>query len=120
MKALHLILALLVVALALPTSAMAAKRRPPGATPDPNESAELKIVEADAVSVTVTVGKSGDQHFTYKVTDSTKVTLNGAPAFARDLKPGMVAKFTLTPDHGTAIAIEAKDPPVNPARHRVG
>jgi hypothetical protein len=119
MKALHLILALLVVALALPTSAMA-KRKPPGPTPDANESADLKIVEADAVSITVTVGKSGDQHFTYKVTDSTKVTLNGAPAFARDLKPGMVAKFTLTPDHATAIAIEAKDPPVNPARHRVG
>ena len=119
MKALHLILALLVIALALPTSALA-KRRPPGPTPDAGASGDLKIVEADAVSVTVTVGKSGDEHFTYKITDNTKVTLNGAPAFARDLKPGMVAKFTLTPDHATAIAIEAKDPPVNPARHRVG
>ncbi|HEY3898013.1 MAG TPA: hypothetical protein VGM54_05325 [Chthoniobacter sp.] len=119
MKALHLILAMLVIALALPTSVQA-RRRPPGPTPDSGEPSELKIVEADAVSVTVTVGKSGDQHFTYKVTDSTKVTLNGAPAFARDLKPGMVAKFTLTPDHATAITIEAKDPPANPARHRVG
>ncbi len=119
MKALHLILALLVLALALPTSVLA-KKRQPGPTPDAGASGELKIVEASAVSVTVTVGKSGDEHFTYKVTDSTKVTLNGAPAFARDLKAGMVARFTLTPDHATAITIEAKDPPANPARHRVG
>jgi hypothetical protein len=110
----------LVIALALPTSTLAARRKPPGPTPDPDQSAELRIVEASAVSITVTIGKSGDEHFTYKVTDATKVTLNGAPAFARDLKAGMVAKFTLTPDHSTAIAVDAKDPPANPSRHRVG
>jgi hypothetical protein len=121
MKTLNLILALLVLALVLPGSALAKKKQQqPGPTPDAGQSGELRIVEASAVSVTVSVGKSGDQHFTYKITDSTKVTLNGAPAFARDLKAGMMAKFTLTPDHETAIAIEAKDPPANPSKHHVG
>jgi hypothetical protein len=117
MKTLHLILALLALALVLPSSALAKKKQPAGPAPD---TEDLRIVEVNAVSVTVTVGKSGDQHFTYKITDGTKITLNGAPAFARDLKAGMVAKFTLTPDHATATVIEAKDPPVNPGRHRVG
>jgi len=116
MKTLLALIWLFVIAFAVPPSALA-RRPPPGPTP---ETGELRIVEVDAVSVTVTVGKSGDEHFTYKITDGTKVTLNGAAVFARDLKAGMLAKFTLTPDHSTVIAIEARDPPANPSRRRVG
>ena len=116
MKTLLVILSFLVVALALPPSALAKKKSPAPAA----DTGELRIVEADALSVTVTVGLSGGEHFTYKITDSTKVTLNGAPVFARDLKAGQMAKFTLSPDHSTALTIEAKDPPAHPERHRVG
>jgi hypothetical protein len=112
MRTLLALLAL--VSLAFVAPAMAAKKGAPQGGP------ELKIIDVDAVSVTVSVGLSGNEHFTYKITDNTKVTLNGAPIFARDLRAGMVARFTLSPDHETAISIEAKDPPAHPGRRRVG
>jgi hypothetical protein len=118
MKTLFTLLSFVVLGLLLPTASFA--KRPQKQQPAAPDSPELRIVEASAVSVTVTVGKTGDEHFTYKVTDATKVTLNGAPIFARDLKAGMMAKFTLTPDHSTAIAIDAKDAPAHPDKHRVG
>jgi hypothetical protein len=116
MKTLLVILSLLVVGLALPPSAFAKKK---GGGP-PADTGEQRIVEISPVSITVTLGKTGDEHVTYKITDSTKVTLNGAPIFARDLKAGQMAKFTLSEDHSTALTIEAKDPPAHPDRHHVG
>jgi len=116
MKTLLAIVSILALAFAAQPCALA--KKPPGQQQP--ESGDLRIVQVDAVSVTVTVGLSGDEHFTYKITDNTKVTLNGAPVFARDLKAGMIAKFALTPDHATAISIEAKDPPAHPGRRRVG
>jgi hypothetical protein len=115
MKKLIVTTLLVVLVLAAPLSTFAKRSKQPA--PD---ASELRIVEVNAVSVTVTVGSSGTEHLSYKITDTTKVTLNGAPVFARELKAGMVAKFSLSPDHTTALAIEAKDAPAHPGKHRVG
>jgi hypothetical protein len=117
MKTLLVVLSLLVVGLVCPPSTFAKKAKNQGPPPD---TGELKIVQVDAVSVTVTVGLSGDEHFTYRINDSTKVTLNGAPVSARDLKAGMIAKISVSPDKSTALAIEAKDPPARIDKHHVG
>lgn len=85
-----------------------------------SEPPEHRIFETNAVSVTVSVGKDGDTHETYKITDATKVTLDGVPAFARDLKAGMMARIEVSPDHSTALSISAKDAPAHPGKHRLG
>ena len=109
-----LALSLLVVFLAGPAAAWA-KKKEPAAPPRP----EYRIVEVNAVGITVTVGSSGTQHVSYKIADTTKVTLNGAPAFARDLRAGMMARIEESPDRTIALTIEAKDPPARHG-HRVG
>jgi len=114
MKTLLTILSILVVALVLPVSA--AKK---GKGQHPAEGPELKIVEVDAVRISVSLGKSGDEHVDYKITDQTKVTLNGAPVAARDLRAGMVCKIEAGADK-VATAIIVKDAPAHPAKHRVG
>jgi len=80
----------------------------------------LKIVDVDAVSITLSIGSDGNSHLRYLVSDSTKVTLNGAPANARDLRPGMIAKVEPGEDGKTAATVDAKDPPAHPARGRTG
>ena len=45
-------------------------------------------MQADARSITVSLGKSGEEHETYNITDKTVVTIDGAPANARDLLAG--------------------------------
>ncbi len=115
MKTIFTIISLLALVLAMPASA-AKKGKGPSATPMP----AFKIVQVDALSITVTVGLSGNEHFSYKITDGTQVTLNGAPVSARDLRPGMVARVSVSPDRTTALAIEAHDPPAHPGKHRVG
>jgi hypothetical protein len=114
MKTFLAILSLLAVVLVMP--AMAGKKGKGPATPP---SPELRIVEVDAVSVRVTLGKSGDEHVDYKITDSTKITLNGAPVAARDLRAGMVAQIEAGSDK-VATSIAAKDAPAHPGRRRVG
>jgi hypothetical protein len=113
MKTFLAIISLLAVVLAMP--AMAKK----GKGPHPQEGPELKIVEVDAVRIKVTLGKSGDEHVDYKITDQTKITLNGAPVAARELRPGMVAHIEAGSDK-VATSITAKDAPAHPDRHRVG
>jgi hypothetical protein len=70
------------------------------------------IIEANAVSVTVAVGKSGDtdSQRTFKITDATKVTIDNQPSSAGDLKGGMVASITTAVDGETATVIAAHDP----------
>ena len=74
----------------------------------------------DALSITLSIGLSGDNHETYTINDQTKVTLDGASVNARDLKAGMVAQIETGTDKKIAITITAKNPPANPARKRVG
>ncbi len=112
MKTLLAILSLLVLALATP--AMAGKKG--GQHP---AEPELKIVEVNAVRIIVTLGHSGDEHVEYSITDKTKITLNGAPVAARDLRPGMVARIEADKDK-VAMTINAKDAPAHPDKHRVG
>ncbi|MDR3404041.1 MAG: hypothetical protein P4L99_16205 [Chthoniobacter sp.] len=114
MKTLLAFLAVLTVVLALP--AVAAKK---GKGPQQPATPELKIVEVDAVSIRVTLGLSGDEHVDYKITDATKITLNGAPVAARDLRPGMVAQIQAGPDK-VCTSITAKDAPTHPGKRRVG
>jgi hypothetical protein len=114
MKTFIAILSLLTVFLAMP--AMAKKK---GQAPAAPAGAEMKVVECDAVSLKVTLGHSGDEHVEYRITDQTKVTLNGATVAARDLRPGMVVKVQAGADH-VATAVEAKDAPAHPDKHRVG
>jgi hypothetical protein len=80
----------------------------------------LKITDVNALSLTVGVGSDGSSHLTYSINDSTKVTLNGAPANARDLRDGMVAQIEASSDGKIALTVTAKDPPSHPARHRAG
>jgi len=115
MKTFLAVVSLLAIVLAMPAMA-ARKGKGPNATP----TAENRIVEVNPVSITVSIGESGNEHFTYKITDSTKVTLNGLPVAARDLRPGMVARLSLSPDRTTVLAIDAQDPPAHPGKHRVG
>ncbi len=70
------------------------------------------LVEADAVSVSASMGKTGDVDLTksYKITDSTKVTIDGQPARSDYLKGGMTARIQLATDGVTALSIDAKDP----------
>jgi hypothetical protein len=114
MKTLVAILSLLAVVLVMP--AMAGKK---GKGQHPQEGPELKIVEVNAVSLKVTLGHSGDEHVDYKITDQTRITLNGAPVAARELRPGMVARIEAGPDK-VATAIHAKDAPAHPDKHHVG
>jgi len=79
-----------------------------------------KVVEVNALSITITLGKSGDVHETYTIDDKTRVTLDGAPANARDLRPGMQAHVELGADKKTAKAVVARSPAAHPARGRVG
>ena len=113
MKTLIAILSLLVVFLALPVSA--AKKGKGHA----DESPEAKIVQVDALRIVLSLGKGGDEHVEYKITDNTKVTLNGSPVAARDLRPGMVCRVEAGQDK-VATAIHAQDAPTHPNKHRVG
>ena len=115
MKTLLAFLTILTVVLAMP--AMAGKK---GKGPQqPPAAPFVKIVEVDAVSIKVTLGLSGNEHVDYRITDQTKVTLNGAPVAARDLRAGMVAQIQAGADK-VATSIVAKDAPAHPGRHRVG
>jgi hypothetical protein len=113
MKTLLSIIALLAICLTTPALAKKGKGQP--AAP---AAPETPIVEVSALSVTVSLGKSGEEHMTYKITDATKVSLNGAPVAARDLRAGMVAKVAVSADRTTATAIDAKDAPATGKRRR--
>ncbi len=106
------ILSLLLVLFSLP--AQAEKKKGGG-----GEGPALRITECDAVSITVDIGKDGTNHETYKINDATKVTLDGAPGAARDLKAGMFAHIKAGADH-VATSISATDPKAHPGKHRVG
>ena len=108
MKTFLTIVSLLALVLVLPATA-AKKGKDQSATPTPAPT--MRIVQVDPASVTVSVGESGDEHFTYRITDNTRVSLNGAPVSARDLRAGMVAKVSVSPDRATVTAIDAKDAP---------
>jgi hypothetical protein len=79
-----------------------------------------KITDINAVTITVSIGTDGNTHETYSINDGTKVTLNGAPSNARDLRAGMVAHIDLSTDGKTAMNIAAQDAPAHPKRGRSG
>ena len=113
MKTLLAILSILLVALALPVSAAKKGKGQHEAEP------EARITAVGPASVSVSLGKSGGENFEYKITEQTKVTLNGAPIAARDLRAGMVCKIEADSNH-VATSIAAKDAPAHPSKHRVG
>ena len=97
--------AVLILTLAFATTpAFAAKKKPA-----PNN--EPRIVEISPLSITISIGKAGDDHQTFKITDATKITLNGAPAKVDNLLAGMIAEIKASADPGTAASIAAKDAP---------
>ena len=83
-------------------------------------TAEYKIVEVSAVSITVSLGHSGEDHITYKIADSTKITLDGAPAKGGDLRAGMTAHIEVGSDKETAKSIAAQDPKAHLRKGRAG
>lgn len=101
-----LLAAVLILSLAFVTTpAFAGKKKPA-----PNN--EPRIVEINFLSITVSVGKSGDDHQTYKISKDTKITLNNAPSTADNLRAGMIAEIKPSDtDAGTAGSIAAKDAP---------
>ncbi len=101
-------------------SAQAAAPAPKGKAPVIHETAECRIFEANAVAITLSVGKDGNTHEAFKITDTTKVKLDGVPSFARDLRAGMMARVGYGADHITALWISAKDAPAHPHKGRLG
>ena len=75
-------------------------------------NAPYNIIEASAVSVTVSVGRAGDtdSQRTFTITDNTKVRIDNQPASGADLKGGMVAEIETAVDGRTATYINAHDP----------
>ena len=69
----------------------------------------MTIVEVSAVSITVDVGHDDQQ--TYRISDSTKTTLNGFPTTPGNLRAGMDVVFTAAADGETLVTLDAKDPP---------
>jgi hypothetical protein len=116
MRTLKFLALLLTVVVSISSTAVAKPKKNQGDGPQ----GFRKITDVNAVSVTVSVGTDGNSHETYTINDSTKVTLNGVPSNARELKAGMVAKIDLSSDGKIAVTIVAKDPPAHPAGHRVG
>jgi hypothetical protein len=108
---------LLTLALFITPTAMAKRQRP---TPDPVPAGMQRILEVNALTIKVAVGTAGDSSQSYSITDATKVTMNGAPSNARDLKAGMLAKIEPSADGRTAVSITAQDPVAHPGRNRVG
>jgi hypothetical protein len=77
-----------------------------------DSDAPFTIMEANAVSVTVSVGREGDtdSERTFAITNVTKVTIDNLPSSGADLKGGMVAEISTTQDGHTATYINAHDP----------
>lgn len=78
-----------------------------------------KIAEVSASSITLSFGETGDIHESFKITEATTVTVDGAPAHVGDLRAGMVAVVKAGADK-SAASITAKGAPAHPGRHRVG
>ncbi len=106
--------ALLFVVALSPECWAAPKKKAPAPVP------EHKIFQVDGASITLSIGSAGGQHETFKITSETKVTLNGVPTPAHDLKAGMVASVVSGHDKTTAQAIHAKDAPRHPKKGRTG
>jgi hypothetical protein len=101
-----LLAAVLILSLAFVTTPAFAGKKKPVPNNDP------RIVEVNALSITLSVGKSGDDHQTYKISKETKITLNGSPITADNLRAGMIAIIKASDaDAGTAASIDAKDAP---------
>ena len=73
---------------------------------------DCAIVDATGASVTISVGKTGDVDLqqTYKIADSTAVTVDGQDDPGRTLKAGMRANIKLMGDGVVIMWIHAKDP----------
>jgi hypothetical protein len=118
MKTLVTILSLLVIFLALP--AVAKKNKEKNNDNQGAPETTLRILQVDATTLTMARGTAGGEQLVYKLTEATRVTLNGAPATWRDLKAGMEAKVQATPDNTTVLAVDATDAPTHPGKHKVG
>jgi len=108
-RALKALAFLLTIALSLSSTALAK---------GPGGKVFNKITDINAVTITVSIGVDGNTHQTYSIADGTKVTLNGAPANARDLRAGMIAHIVLSEDGKTAMIINGRDAPAHPGGHR--
>jgi hypothetical protein len=101
----RIILALLLIVCMGGTSWGAKKGKKKGAGDGPDET----IIESSPMSITLDAGNNVQE--SYKITDATKVTLDGAPITADDLRAGMLAKVKLDSDNQTAVSITAKGAP---------
>lgn len=94
----------LIFAMAMASTALAKKKAGPGI--------EGSIVEINALSITLSVGKSGDTHMQYKIMKQTVIKLDGAVVTTDTLRAGMVANVVASKDDpDTALSILAHDPP---------
>jgi hypothetical protein len=111
LRMLSAVVLLLAIALNATGSAKPAHKKP---------AAMYRVVQADPGSITVTLGHSGEVHESYKIGVHTKITIDGAPATAQDLKAGMMVHVEVGPDKTTATSIAAHSPPANLRGHRAG
>ena len=87
------------------------------------EDHAYRILQVNAVSITVSFsksGKAGAEHGTYAITDGTVVTIDGHPTAARNLRGGMVTHLLFSPDQKSVTKIEARDAPRVPEKGHLG
>jgi len=106
MKFLATILALLVASLLIPSTAIAAgKSKKKSPMPAASTSDTITSVHLTSITISVFATHSAKE---FKVTPSTKITVNGQPSQLNGLATSMEVVVTPAPDGVTAAAIDAK------------
>jgi len=110
-------LLLLVFLICVATPSFAKKKA--GSSSDGGGGSSGGEVILDISFASVTVDTGGGTQATYKIVDSSKITLNGNAATTDDVLAGMVANVTLSPDNTTVVTLDATDPkgPAKKAKH---
>jgi hypothetical protein len=99
------------------TPSFAKKKAGSSSGGDTGSSGGEKILEISFASVTVDTG--GGTQATYKIVDSSKITLNGNAATVDDVLAGMLANVTLSPDNTTVVTLDATDPKGPPKKGKL-
>jgi hypothetical protein len=84
---------------------------------DASTGTTATIIEVNFASITLDNGTQDQAPQTFKVTNDTKVTLNGVPATTEDLLAGMQTTITPSADNTVALVIAAENPKAIPNKY---
>jgi hypothetical protein len=114
MRFLPIVAAFLVSALLMPITgappsmfAAGKSKKKTSPTPEPDTSDRITSVHLTSITINVFATHSAKE---YKVTNATKITVNGQPSQLNGLATGMEVAVTPAPDGVTAASIDAKTP----------